>query len=118
MRCSNLASRVLYAVAASSRTSLRVHAGDLVYCPIVMSVYFAYVLLLTRVSHHTRLRLLTLAQADQDRRDAPQPDAPPPPVPPHPPVPPATAPTRTDDDSSGSGSSSSAHWGTWGTWGT
>ena len=57
-------------------------------------------------THHTHF---TLAQADQDRRDATQPDAPPPPVPPHPPVPPATAPTRTDDDSSGGGSSSSAH---------
>ena len=57
-------------------------------------------------THYTHF---TLAQADQDRRDATQPDAPPPPVPPPPPRPPATAPTRTDDDSSGSGSSSSAH---------
>ena len=56
--------------------------------------------------HHTHF---TLAQADQDRRDATQPDAPPPPVPPPPPGPPATAPTRTDDDGSGGGSSSSAH---------
>ena len=57
-------------------------------------------------THHTHF---TFAQADQDRRDATQPDAPPPPVLPHPPVPPTTAPTSTEDDSSGGGSSSSAH---------